>query len=100
MTFSTGPGLAPADVTTHQYLEKVSVDIARQLADGTMSLPDRSSRGMVQRLTDWVLSFEMVKDYVFKVSKTGRRYFALKLVGETKMLSCLAVSKRKGDGSN
>merc|ERR1739846_302502 len=56
-----GPGLAPADVTTHAYLEEVSVNIARQLAAGKLKLPDRAPKGFVPKLTDGPLHLDQSK---------------------------------------
>jgi len=64
-----GPGLAPADVTTHAYLEDVSVNIARQLAAGKLKLPDRAPKGFVPKLTDWAFTLGPVKNYVFDTAK-------------------------------
>ena len=64
-----GPGLAPADVTTHAYLEEVSVNIARQLAAGKLKLPDRAPKGFVPKLTDWAFTLGPVKNYVFDTAK-------------------------------
>ena len=64
-----GAGLAPANVTTHAYLEKVAVDVARDLADGKMKLPERGPRNLTEKVTNWAFGFDQVKDYVFKTAK-------------------------------
>ena len=46
-----GPGLAPADVTTHKYLEEIAINTARQLGDGTMKLPARGPKSSVDKVS-------------------------------------------------
>merc|ERR1719384_1610611 len=36
-----GPGVQPADVNTHKYLEEIAIKTAKQLGEGTMKLPNR-----------------------------------------------------------
>lgn len=64
-----GAGLAPADITTHRYLETVATNIARDLADEKMAKPKREPKGLVQKLTKWAFSIDKVKDYVFNTAK-------------------------------
>ncbi|XP_023340375.1 trifunctional enzyme subunit alpha, mitochondrial [Eurytemora carolleeae] len=64
-----GPGLAPADVTTHKYLEEIAINTARQLGDGTMKLPARGPKSTVDKLTKMALGYDKVKDYVFNTAK-------------------------------
>lgn len=53
----------------YRYLEKVAVDIARDLADGKMKLPVREPKNLTEKVTNWVLGFDAAKDYVFKTAK-------------------------------
>lgn len=64
-----GAGLAPAATTTHKYLDEVAVDIARQLGNGTMKLPERGPKSFTDKATAWALGFDRVKDYVFDQAK-------------------------------
>lgn len=64
-----GPGLEPADATTLKYLESVAIQVARDLGSGAMKKPDRSPKTLTEKLTNWALSFDQAKDYVFKTAK-------------------------------
>lgn len=64
-----GPGLAPADVTTHRYLEEVAISTAKQLGEGKMKLPQRGPKSMMDKVTNVALGYDVVKDYVFKTAK-------------------------------
>ena len=44
-----GPGVKEPKILSHEYLEKVAVDVARQLADGTLKKPSRTKKGMKGR---------------------------------------------------
>jgi hypothetical protein len=45
-----GPGLAPADVTTHRYLETVAIHTAKELGSGAMKLPARGPKSTVDKV--------------------------------------------------
>merc|ERR1739848_717696 len=64
-----GPGLEPADVTTRNYLETVAKQIARDLGDGKMKLPDRKPKTMMKKIENFAFGIPQVKDYVFKTAK-------------------------------
>jgi len=64
-----GPGLAPADVTTHKYLEEIAIQTAKQLGDGKLALPERGPKSMTDKVTKMALGYDQVKDYVFKTAK-------------------------------
>lgn len=65
-----GPGLGPADTTTRDYLEKVAIGVARDLADGKMKMPDRGKpKNVAEKVTKWALGLNPVKDYVFNTAK-------------------------------
>ena len=64
-----GPGLEPADVTTLKYLETVSKQIARDLGNGTMKLPDRKPKNLMKKVEAFVMGITQVKDYVFKTAR-------------------------------
>ncbi|GAB0094479.1 Enoyl-CoA hydratase [Sergentomyia squamirostris] len=63
-----GPGLQPADVTTIQYLEKVAVQIAREIASGKLKV-DREKKGFVNKAMAFALDIGWVKDKVFGKAK-------------------------------
>ncbi|RZB49918.1 trifunctional enzyme subunit alpha, mitochondrial, partial [Asbolus verrucosus] len=63
-----GPGLSDPETVTHQYLESVAVDIAKQLASGKLKI-DRKKTGLVDRLLEFALQYNWVKDQVFGKAK-------------------------------
>merc|ERR1712156_888 len=64
-----GPGLAPADATTHKYLERIAIGVARDLATEKMKLPNRAPKSTVDKLTKMALKYDPVKNYVFDTAK-------------------------------
>jgi len=64
-----GPGLAPADATTHKYLERIAIGVARDLATDKMKLPNRAPKSTVDKLTKMALKYDPVKNYVFDTAK-------------------------------
>jgi len=64
-----GPGLVPADVNTHQYLESIAINTAKQLGEGSMKLPQRGPKSTTDKVTKMALGYDFVKDYVFKTAK-------------------------------
>jgi len=66
---SLGPGLAPADVTTHKYLEQIAIGVARDLGSDKMKLPKRGPKNTTEKLTAAALKYDFVKNYVFDTAK-------------------------------
>merc|ERR1712126_780197 len=64
-----GPGLQPADLTTLNYLESVAKQIAKDLGNGTMKLPDRKPKTMMKKIEAYAMGVTQVKDYVFNTAK-------------------------------
>ncbi len=64
-----GPGLAPADISTHKMLEEVAIMVAQQLADGRMKLPDRGPKNFQEKAMAWAMGFDQMKNYVFNTAK-------------------------------
>jgi len=64
-----GPGLAPADVNTHQYLEEIAINTARQLGEGKMKLPQRGPKNMTDKVTQMAMGYDFAKDKVFKMAR-------------------------------
>lgn len=64
-----GPGLEPAEAATLKYLEKVAVDIAKNLANGTTKMPKRGPKNLQEKVTQYAFGFDQVKDYVFNQAK-------------------------------
>lgn len=63
-----GPGLNDATATTIQYLEKVAIDVAKDLSTGKMKI-NREKTGVVNKLTEYVMGIDFVKDQIFKKAK-------------------------------
>lgn len=63
-----GPGLAPPDVRTMEYLEEVAVNAARQLATGKLTV-DRSKKSLVDKIMNFALKYDFVKDQIFTKAK-------------------------------
>jgi enoyl-CoA hydratase/long-chain 3-hydroxyacyl-CoA dehydrogenase len=59
-----GPGLNDAEANTIEYLEKVAVGLARDIADGRMKV-NREKSGLVNKITNYALSIDFVKDKIF-----------------------------------
>ena len=64
-----GPGLAPADVTTHKYLEQIAIGVAKDLATDKMKMPKRGPKNNMQKLTAAALKYDFVKNIVFDKAK-------------------------------
>ncbi|KAK6053372.1 hypothetical protein COOONC_09123 [Cooperia oncophora] len=57
-----GDGLLPAAENTHKYLERIAVDTARQIADGTLKVT--REKPLVQKLMNKALTNSFVLDKV------------------------------------
>ena len=65
-----GPGQAPPDVTTHQYLLNIATNTAKQLGNGTMKLPKRGvPKNFQEKATNAAFGVAQIKDYVFNQAK-------------------------------
>lgn len=63
-----GPGVQSAPANTLEYLETVAVQVARDIADGTLKI-DRSKQGLVEKLTEFAFGFDVVKNKVFEKAR-------------------------------
>lgn len=61
-------GLGKPEENTAQYLERVAIQIAKDIASGHMKV-DRSKKGLVEKLTATVMGFEFIKNMIFKKAK-------------------------------
>ncbi|XP_055711174.1 trifunctional enzyme subunit alpha, mitochondrial [Phlebotomus papatasi] len=92
-----GPGLQPAEVNTIEYLEKVAVQVAREIATGKLKV-DREKKGLVNKVMAFALDINWVKDKVFGKAKeqvmkqTGGLYPA-----PLKILEVIRVGSDKGN---
>jgi enoyl-CoA hydratase/long-chain 3-hydroxyacyl-CoA dehydrogenase len=64
-----GPGLGPADTTTHKYLEDIAIGVARDLAQGKAKLPSRKPKSLMEKVTNQAFKYDFVKNYVFDTAK-------------------------------
>lgn len=63
-----GPGLGqPAD-NTMQYLEKVAIQIAKDIAAGKITV-DRSKKSVIEKITASAMQWEWVKNMIFNKAK-------------------------------
>ncbi|EFA04382.1 Trifunctional enzyme subunit alpha, mitochondrial-like Protein [Tribolium castaneum] len=63
-----GPGLGEPETVTRQYLESVAVDVAKQLASGKLKV-DRKKSQLTDRLLEFALQYNWVKDQIFGKAK-------------------------------
>lgn len=63
-----GPGLATGEQRTHEYLEQVAINKAKQIAK--TGVPQKK-KGLVTKLTDFAMGLEVVRNYVFDQAKKG-----------------------------
>lgn len=59
-----GPGLKPAEQNTIEYLEKVAIQTAKDLASDKLKV-NRKKSGLVNSITEYAFSIDWVKDKVF-----------------------------------
>ncbi|GBP60910.1 Trifunctional enzyme subunit alpha, mitochondrial [Eumeta japonica] len=63
-----GPGLGVPTENTMKYLESVAVQVAKDIANGSMKV-DRSKKGLIEKITAAAMSLEFVKNFIFKKAK-------------------------------
>jgi enoyl-CoA hydratase/long-chain 3-hydroxyacyl-CoA dehydrogenase len=63
-----GPGLSDPEEVTQQYLETVAISIAKQLASGKLKV-DRKKTGLTDRLMEFALQYDWVKNQIFGKAK-------------------------------
>uniref|UniRef100_A0A1A9UCN6 Trifunctional enzyme subunit alpha, mitochondrial n=1 Tax=Glossina austeni TaxID=7395 RepID=A0A1A9UCN6_GLOAU len=63
-----GPGLAPADQTTMEYLERVAIQAAKDLASGKLKV-NREKAGLINKVTSFVMDTEFVKNKIFDTAR-------------------------------
>ncbi|XP_044267577.1 trifunctional enzyme subunit alpha, mitochondrial [Tribolium madens] len=63
-----GPGLSDPETVTRQYLESVAVDVAKRLASGKLKV-DRKKSNLTDRLLEFALQYNWVKDQIFGKAK-------------------------------
>lgn len=63
-----GPGLQDATSNTIEYLENVAIGIAKDIASGKLKV-NRERTGVVNKITDYVMGIDFVKDQIFKKAR-------------------------------
>lgn len=63
-----GPGLRDASTTTIEYLEKVAIGVAKDLATGKLKV-NREKTGLIAQATEFVMGIDFVKDQIFKKAR-------------------------------
>ena len=63
-----GPGVVDPETGTIKYLEKVAIDTARALGNGSMALPEVKPT-TTDKLINFALSSQFLRDYFFKYVK-------------------------------
>lgn len=59
-----GPGLKSPEDRTIEYLEEIAVDCARGIAN--KKIPLQKERGTMQKIQDYIMSFELVRNQIYK----------------------------------
>lgn len=63
-----GPGLISPEERTLEYLEEVAIQTAKNLASGDLKV-HRGPKTSMDKLTDYLLKYDFVKDYIFNKAK-------------------------------
>ncbi|CAH0746973.1 unnamed protein product [Bemisia tabaci] len=64
-----GPGLAPAETRTMEYLEEVAVKVAQDIAAGKITL--QRKKGLTDKVLNFALGYDFVKDKIFGKAKSS-----------------------------
>ncbi|XP_029900811.1 hydroxyacyl-CoA dehydrogenase trifunctional multienzyme complex subunit alpha b [Myripristis murdjan] len=59
-----GPGLKSPEERTIEYLEEIAIECARGIVN--KKIPLSKEKGMMQKLQDYIMSFEMVRNQIYK----------------------------------
>lgn len=91
-----GPGLQDPTSSTMQYLEKVAVEVAKDLSTGKLKV-NRQKTGAIAKATEFAMGLDFVKDFVFKKA----RQQVMKMSGglypaPLRILDIVRVSSDKG----
>ena len=60
-----GPGIGTAEENTMRYLEETAIRAAKDIASGSLKI-NRNPKTMTDKLMKYAISFEFVKDQIFK----------------------------------
>ncbi|XP_027855695.1 hydroxyacyl-CoA dehydrogenase trifunctional multienzyme complex subunit alpha b isoform X2 [Xiphophorus couchianus] len=90
-----GPGLKSPEERTMEYLEEIAVDYARGIANKSISI--QQNKNMMQRIQDYVMSFEFVRNKIYKtvhdkVMKQSKGLYPAPL----KIIECVKTGVEEG----
>ncbi|XP_078047389.1 monolysocardiolipin acyltransferase Mtpalpha [Augochlora pura] len=63
-----GPGVATAEENTMRYLEETAVQAAKDITNNSLKI-NRNPKSLTNKLMNYALSFDFVKDQIFKRAK-------------------------------
>lgn len=63
-----GPGVSNPTTNTLNYLEKIAINVAKDLASGKIKV-NREKTGLVNKVTDYAMGLNFVKDFIFKKAR-------------------------------
>ncbi|XP_076013785.1 hydroxyacyl-CoA dehydrogenase trifunctional multienzyme complex subunit alpha b [Genypterus blacodes] len=90
-----GPGLKSPEERTMEYLEEVAIEYARGIASNKIALS--KPKGMMQKIVDYVMSYEFVRNQVYKtvhnkVMKQSKGLYPAPL----KIIDCVKAGVEQG----
>uniref|UniRef100_A0A3Q2EJ81 enoyl-CoA hydratase n=1 Tax=Cyprinodon variegatus TaxID=28743 RepID=A0A3Q2EJ81_CYPVA len=90
-----GPGLKGPEERTIEYLEEVAVECARGIVNKKIAL--QKEKNMMQKITDYVMSFEFVRNQIYKtvhgkVMKQSKGLYPAPL----KIIECVKTGVEQG----
>ncbi|KAL2716059.1 hypothetical protein V1478_013735 [Vespula squamosa] len=63
-----GPGVASSEENTRHYLEEIAIKTAKDIANGNLKI-DRNPKSIQNKIMNYALTFDFVKDQIFKRAK-------------------------------
>lgn len=93
-----GPGLKSPEERTIEYLEEVAIECAKGIVNKKISL--RKEKGMMQKIQDYIMSFEVVRNQIYKtvhgkVMKQSKGLYPAPL----KIIECVKTGVEQGPGA-
>ncbi|KAI4502124.1 hypothetical protein M0802_002806 [Mischocyttarus mexicanus] len=93
---SIGPGVASPEENTYHYLEEIAIRTAKDIVNGNLKV-DRNQKSIQDIILNYALTFEFVKDQIFKKAKAQ----VMKLTGglypaPLKILEVVRIGLDKG----
>uniref|UniRef100_A0AAQ5XA64 Trifunctional enzyme subunit alpha, mitochondrial n=1 Tax=Amphiprion ocellaris TaxID=80972 RepID=A0AAQ5XA64_AMPOC len=90
-----GPGLKSPEERTIDYLEEIAIECARGIAN--KKIPLRKEKGRMQKIQDYIMSFELVRNQIYKtvhgkVMKQSKGLYPAPL----KIIECVKTGVEQG----